>query len=202
MTRGLGFRVDLRSCTGCKACQVACKDKHDHAPGILWRRVATVEGGEWKRRGEIFIDETFTYFMSVACMHCARPICVEVCPTQAMAKHENGIVAIDPDRCIGCRYCEWACPYHAPQFDPQTGVMTKCDLCRDLLDEGRDPACVAACQMRVLSVDDFAEGDEGEDATFPLPPAHLTRPTTALTPHRDVPRAESGDPRIGNEEEL
>ena len=202
MTRRLGFKVDLRSCTGCKACQIACQDKHDLAPGVLWRRIAAVEGGSWERRGAVLIDNTFAYFMSVACMHCERPICAEVCPTKAMTKGKDGIVAVDPDRCIGCRYCEWACPYRAPQFDPAKGVMTKCDLCRDDLTESRDPACVAACQMRVLSVADFAPGGEGESATFPLPPAHLTEPTTALTPHRDVPRAESRDPRIGNEEEI
>lgn len=202
MTRRLGFKVDLRSCTGCKACQIACKDKHALDPGILWRKVATIEGGDWERRGEALIDHTFTYFMSIACMHCDRPICAEVCPTKAMSKGEDGIVAVDPDRCIGCRYCEWACPYRAPQFDPQAGVMTKCDLCRDYLAEGRDPACVAACQMRVLSVADFAGDGPGEDATFPLPPAHLTEPNTALTPHRDVRLAESHGPRVGNEEEI
>ena len=202
MSKRPGFAVDLRSCTGCKACQLACKDQHDLAPGVLWRRVATVEGGAWERRGDLLIDNTFTYFVSLACMHCERPICAEVCPTKAMAKQEDGIVAVDPDRCIGCRYCEWACPYRAPQFDEALGVMTKCDLCRNRLAEGRDPACVAACQMRVLSVADFAKAPDGADATFPLPPAHLTDPRTSLTPHRDVPRAEGREPRIGNEEEV
>jgi anaerobic dimethyl sulfoxide reductase subunit B (iron-sulfur subunit) len=202
MTRRLGFTVDMRSCTGCKACQVACQDKHELAPEVRWRKVVTVEGGEWELCYGLFVDRTCTYFVSLACMHCARPICVEACPTKAMAKGEDGIVAVDPDRCIGCRYCEWACPYRAPQFDEARGVMTKCDLCRDRLAEGRDPACVAACQMRVLAVADFAEEQDGEDATFPLPPAHLTEPSTALTPHRDVARAESGNPRIGNDEEL
>lgn len=202
MRRRLGFRLDLESCTGCKACQLACKDKHDLPPGVLWRKVVEVSGGGWERRGATFVDETFNYFVSVACMHCERPICAEVCPTKAMAKGEDGIVAVDPDRCMGCRYCEWACPYAAPQFDAARGVMTKCDLCRDRLREGRPPACVAACQMRVLSVDDFAGGSDGTAATFPLPPEELTRPSTALTPHRDVPKAERGDARIGNAEEL
>jgi anaerobic dimethyl sulfoxide reductase subunit B len=202
MTRRPGFTVDLRSCTGCKACQIACQDKHGLEPGILWRRVVAVEGGGWQRRGETWRDGTFTYFVSLSCMHCERPICVEVCPTKAMARGADGIVAVDPERCIGCRYCEWACPYRAPQFDAAAGVMTKCDLCRDELQEGRDPACVAACQMRVLSVADFTEDRPGENDTFPLPPAALTEPTTALTPHRDVLRAAAAHPRIGNEEEI
>jgi len=236
-----GFLVDLANCTGCKACQVACKDKHDLAPGVLWRRVVEVAGGEWVRRGSLFIDETYTYYMSVACMHCERPICAEVCPTRAMAKGPDGIVAVDADRCMGCRYCEWACPYAAPQFDAAAGVMTKCDLCRDRREEGLarpshqdvrrssrtvsaegrsdaprpplrtaqpgekvglDPACVAACPMRVLGVADFSGPGDGRDETFPLPPAHLTEPSTSLAPHRDVPRAAAGEPRIGNEEEI
>ena len=199
----MGFRVDLASCTGCKACQIACQDKHDLAPGVLWRRVVEVSGGEWTRRGAAFIDGTFTYYVSVACMHCARPICAEVCPTRAMAKRQDGIVSIDADRCVGCRYCEWACPYGAPQFDPNAGVMTKCDLCYDLLREGRAPACVSACPMRVLTAVDFAEesGDR-RDETFPLPAARLTEPQTSLSPHRDVARAEKGRPKIGNQEEI
>jgi anaerobic dimethyl sulfoxide reductase subunit B (iron-sulfur subunit) len=202
MSGGLGFRVDLGSCTGCKACQIACKDKHGHAPGILWRRVVEVSGGRWVRHDDLWADETHHYFVSLSCMHCARPICVEVCPTSAMEKREDGIVAVDPDRCMGCRYCEWACPYAAPQFDATRGVMTKCDLCRDRLDEGRDPACVAACQMRVLSVLDVGKQRDGADDVFPLPPADLTEPRTSLLPHRDVGRAAQADPRIGNEEEI
>ncbi|MHC4471617.1 MAG: 4Fe-4S dicluster domain-containing protein [Planctomycetota bacterium] len=202
MSTRLGFRVDLRSCTGCKACQLACKDKHGHEPGVLWRRIVEVSGGRWVRRDALWLDESCTYYVSLSCMHCARPICVEVCPTKAMAKQKDGIVAVDPERCMGCRCCEWACPYRAPQFDPTAGVMTKCDLCRDHLEAGRDPACVEACPMRVLEVEDFATGGDGGDETFPLPPAALTEPQTALSPHRDVARAEAGEPRVGNEEEL
>jgi anaerobic dimethyl sulfoxide reductase subunit B (iron-sulfur subunit) len=202
MSSRLGFCVDLSGCTGCKACQLACKDKHGHPPGILWRRVVSVEGGGFSREGGVWRDGTFTYFVSLSCMHCDRPICVEVCPTRAMSKREDGIVAVDPDRCMGCRYCEWACPYRAPQFDDVRGVMTKCDLCRDRLEEGRDPACVTACQMRVLTVADLARPTEGRSEVFPLPSADLTEPVTALLPHRDVDRAAESRPRIANEEEV
>ncbi len=202
MSRRRGFCLDLSACTGCKACQIACKDKHGLGPGLLWRRVVETSGGGWEQRGEAWIDGSYTYFVSVSCMHCQRPICVEVCPTKAMAKRENGIVAIDPVRCMGCRYCEWACPYGAPQFNAAAGVMTKCDLCRDRLDQDRDPACVAACPMRVLGVLDADGERDGTDTVFPLPPAALTEPTAALTPHRDVERAEADDPTIGNAEEI
>jgi len=202
MKRRLGFAADLSGCTGCKACQLACKDKHRLGPGVLWRRVAEVAGGRWEQVGANWRDASLTYFVSVSCMHCDRPICVEVCPTKAMAQGDDGIVAIDPERCMGCHYCEWACPYGAPQFDAEAGVMTKCDLCRDELAAGRLPACVAACPMRVLTIEELGDDDCRGSETYPLPPADLTEPRTALEPHRDVGPAAEGKSRIGNEEEL
>ena len=190
MTARRGFQLDLAGCTGCKACQMACKDKHDLGEGVLWRKVVAVEAG------------TDAYFVSVACMHCDAPICVEVCPTKAMRQREDGVVFIESTRCIGCGYCAWACPYAAPQYDAAAGVMTKCDLCRDHLELGRPPACVEACPMRVLTLDALPEADDGTRSTFPLPPAALTRPRTSLLPHRDVGHAARSDPRIANEEEL
>src|SRR4026209_2056194 len=91
----LGFYIDQANCTGCKACQTACNDKHD-LPDATCR--ATV----------------FGYYTSISCNHCEDPICVEVCPSQAMKKGENGIVSIDPEVCIGCRYSEMAWPPSAP----------------------------------------------------------------------------------------
>ncbi len=90
-------------------------------------------------------------------MHCQDPVCVNVCPTTAMSKDENGIVSVDADKCIGCRYCEWACPYGAPQFNEAAGVMTKCNMCQDLVAEGGNPACVDACPMRALEFGDIEE---------------------------------------------
>ena len=150
MSQRYGFYLDTRSCTGCKACQIACKDKNSLPAGILWRRVVEIQGGEWLPRGAAWFTSIFAYFVSSACMHCQAPICAEVCPTKAIDQREDGIVLIDSQRCMGCRYCEMACPYRALQFDLDKGVMTKCDFCFDLLDEGKSPACVSACQMRVL----------------------------------------------------
>jgi anaerobic dimethyl sulfoxide reductase subunit B (iron-sulfur subunit) len=198
----LGFHVDLSGCIGCKACQVACKDKHDLGEGVIWRRVVEVTGGSWERRNGVWVDLSCTYYVSVACMHCEEPICVEVCPTKAMRKREDGVVFVESERCIGCRYCEWACPYAAPRFDPQAGVMTKCDLCRDHLAEGRAPACVEACPARILTLQEVTAPGDASTATYPLPPPELTQPTTSLAPHRDVDRAAECRPHIGNEEEL
>ena len=175
----LGFYVDQASCTGCKACQIACKDKNDLPVGITWRRVAEYSGGGWSQDESqgTFKPNVFTYYTSVSCNHCEDPICVRVCPTKAMHKGEGGIVSVDDGACIGCRYCEWACPYSAPQFNADKGVMTKCDFCQDFLAEGRDPACVAACPSRVLhfgEIDDLRRkyGDHGRYRAAARPSHH------------------------------
>ena len=205
MAKRYGFHFDSGSCTGCKACQIACKDKNQLPIAILWRRVIEVSGGEWVKRGEAWIDKTFTYFLSVACMHCDRPICVGVCPTRALTQREDGIVLIDPDRCMGCHYCEWACPYGALQFDEESGVMTKCDFCYDYLAEGKPPACVSACQMRVLAFGEIEElktryGTPPE--LFPLPGNALTEPSNPVIPHKDSHQSKTDPAYRGNREEI
>lgn len=186
--RQLAFHVDQRKCTGCKACQIACKDKHDLPVGVSWRRVPEYTGGTWHTDPQTgtFTPQVFSYYTSISCNHCDKPICVEVCPSTAMRKGDNGVVTVDPSVCIGCRYCEMACPYHAPQFNPDSGVMTKCDFCADRIAEGKAPACVAACPSRVL---DYGEADDlrrkyGANADItPLPKPDITRPNLVITPH-------------------
>lgn len=205
MTKRFGFYLDIRSCTGCKACQIACKDKNNLPVGILWRRVVEVQGGEWLPRGAAWLTNVFAYFVSSACMHCEAPICVEVCPTKALNQREDGIVLIDAQRCMGCRYCEMACPYKSPQFDPAQGVMTKCNFCFDLIDVGKSPACVSACQMRVLhfgDIDDLRTEYGCVDDVYPLPDSALTKPALALHPHPDAVCGVDHGGKIGNQEEI
>lgn len=196
----LGFYIDLRSCSGCKACQIACRDKNNTNLGVLWRRVYEIGGGSWQEQGDALIDNTFSYFVSSACSHCNEPACVPVCPTGAITKRaEDGVVIIDRSKCIGCRYCEWACPYGAVHFDEEAGTMSKCDFCRDLLDKGENPACVDACVMRALKFGDLEElraeyGDIAEIA--PLPSADLTNPSIVIKPHRDAQPSGEGRGKI------
>ncbi|MFC1936330.1 DMSO/selenate family reductase complex B subunit [Chloroflexota bacterium] len=199
------FYFDSSFCSGCKACQVACKDKNNLEVGRLWRKVYEVTGGEWHQHGQIWIPDIFSYNVSLACNHCERPICLEVCPTGAIHKREDGIVLIKDTRCIGCGYCKWVCPYNAPQFDPGTGKMTKCNSCYDYIDIGKLPVCVAACPMRALEFgeyDKLAEKHTYIQGVYPLPENSLTNPSVLIKPHQDAGRACKQPARITNIEEL
>ncbi len=201
----LGFHFDASACNGCKACQIACKDKHDSPVGVNWRRVAEYGGGTWSTSGDVTTPSVFSYYTSIACNHCENPVCVQVCPTTAMTQREDGTVFVDQDKCVGCRYCEWACPYSAPQFNAETGHMTKCDLCADYRDTGQDPACVAACPVRALDwgeIEDLREKYGTENAIEPLPDPSLTRPNLVITPHRDAQPSGFGTGTILNPEEI
>ncbi len=204
----VGFYVDQARCTGCKACQIACKDKHDLPVGVTWRRVAEYAGGSWQAdpgAGTFAPAGLFSYYTSVSCNHCADPICVEACPSKAMHKGDNGIVSVDASVCIGCRYCEMACPYGAPQYDADKGVMTKCDFCADRLAADQSPACVEACPSRVLDFGEISElrAKYGDRAGFaPLPDPKITRPNLVISPHPKAQPAGRGTGAVANPTEI
>ncbi len=208
------FTFDASACTGCKACQVACKDKNNLPTGVLWRRVYEVSGGSWTNVGPpgVWTTNVFAYNLSIACNHCVHPKCAGVCPTDAYVVRDDGIVYIDESKCMGCGYCAWACPYTAPKYNPELRHMTKCNLCFDNLDAGLPPACVAACPMRVLdfvevsseqlSVNSFRELWEiqGAEHPFPLPTFSRTQPHLAINPH--VGMVNGLEKAISNQEEV
>ena len=200
MAKQLAFYFDASACIGCKVCQVACIDKNNLPIGVRWRRVYDYGDGSWVPVDNVMMpNNIYTYSVSVACMHCQKPPCVEVCPAAAITKRADGVVLIEQDKCIGCRYCEWACPYGAPQFNHEEGVMTKCTFCEDLLAKGQNPACVDACVMRCL---EFGELDElvkkygSGDSIEPLPTADLTHPAVVVTPHKHARVSGTGTGRI------
>lgn len=198
----LAFYFDSSACSGCKTCQMACKDKNNLAPGQVWRRVYEVSGGSWQKQGTAWKQDVFAYNLSMSCNHCEDPICAKNCPTKALWKREDGIVQIDQNLCIGCKYCSWVCPYGAPQFDPQKGVMGKCDLCADYIDQGKNPSCVDACPMRALDIGDYKELVEkhgAPDHIYPLPDNSITGPSICIKAH---PNANKPDPRVTNIEEV
>lgn len=202
MAKQLGFHINSSICADCKACQVACKDKNNLPVGMMYRRVVQYGGGTWVRQGTTMVPNgVFSYSVSVACMHCENPPCVDVCPANAMQKRADGIVYVDQDKCIGCRYCQWACPYGAPVFDEAKGVVGKCNLCMDLVDQGLNPSCVDACPMRAIEFGELADlqAKYGTvNAVAPLPDAKITQPSVVITPHRHAQPVGSHAGKITN----
>ena len=200
------FHIDTSRCTGCKTCMIACMDKHDLPEGVLWRRVTEYVGGEWTARPDgTYTQNIFGYYLSIGCNHCQNPICVRSCPTTAMHKGKDGIVSVDHAKCVGCRYCEWGCPYSAPQYDAKLGKMTKCDFCRDYQQEGKAPACVAACPNRALDYGEYEElaAKYGEvNVIAPLPDPGITQPNLVITRGKNAKPAGSKAGKVSNPEEV
>jgi len=198
------FTFDASGCSGCKACQAACKDKNNLPLGVLWRRIYEVGGGEWTNSGGAWSSSVYAYNLSIACNHCVHPKCAGVCPVNAYTVREDGIVLLDSSKCIGCGYCAWACPYGAPQYDQSKGAMTKCNLCYDNLDAGLPPACVASCPLRVLDVKDQVELEMRGfrfQVIFPMPGTSRTEPRVYVKPH-PAARQAGQTPEVLNQEEF
>lgn len=181
-----GFHMRQDLCTGCHACQMACKDEKNLDDARLFRHVFETEGGSFAAAGSGWAHDAFAFYTSMSCNHCERPACLGVCPAGAIAKDDKtGIVTYDGELCIGCKYCEEACSYGAPQYDEAAGKMTKCDLCADRVAAGEQPVCVAACPFNALEFGELEElrAQYGEAVTTFGLPEDTTGPSIAITPH-------------------
>ncbi len=144
-----GFVFDSNKCTGCNACQLACTLENQLDFGVSWRQVITFNPDH--------LPDQAVFHLSIACNHCNDPDCLKYCPTRAYYKKpDSGHVLINPDYCIGCKYCSWVCPYDVPFYDNASRVMTKCNFCDHRYNEGLDPACVTLCPTEALRTDHFS----------------------------------------------
>lgn len=169
-----GMTIDLDRCVGCRACVVACTIHNGLPKGVRYGVVLEQESGTFP---QVTVD-----YLPTLCMHCANAACLEVCPTGATYRTDEGIVAIDAQKCIGCKACMAACPYDARQMletvesnhaDGPTAyeeevfpalvpnTVMKCTFCKDRLAQGELPICVATCPAHARA---FGDLDDPESA--------------------------------------
>ncbi len=179
------FEVDLDACTGCKACVAACHTLNGLDDNEMWRTVGLLHGGTPAAPA--------LQTVTTSCHHCLEPACLAGCPVQAYEKDPiTGIVKHLDDQCIGCQYCTLMCPYDAPKYNKNLGIVRKCDMCSDRLAHGEAPACVQACPNEAIAIRvvERAHVIEASNAQSFLPgspaPDH-TLPTTTYKGEKPMP---------------
>ena len=165
MTKRYIMVIDLQACTGCNTCSMACKQENNLPDGVWWTQVVTLgANGSDSPVGEY--PNLFMDYLPLGCQQCANAPCVEVCPSLATTRTEDGLVIQDPTLCIGCRYCMVVCPFTGVRvFAGETiryslpfptgdnpiihrpSTLEKCNFCAHRLARGLLPACVDACPM-------------------------------------------------------
>lgn len=201
------FYFDSTRCTGCRTCMVACQDYKGLEAGTALRRVYDYEGGSWEVCDDgTWLQDSFVYHLSLSCNHCGAPACVQVCPTGAMHRDdETGLVLVDDRVCVGCGYCQLACPYNAPHVSPVKHQCVKCDGCRDRVLEGLLPVCVQACPLRCLDfgpAEDIVSRPGCVDAIAPMPDSHYTMPNVVIRPCKAARAPGDTDGHVANLREV
>ena len=157
--------IDLSKCTGCRACQLACK-QWNQQPAKQTENLGTyqnppdLQSNTWTliRFQEIATKDSVKWvFRKDGCMHCTDAACVKVCPSGALHHTDYGTVAVTNSLCIGCKECVTACPFDIPRYDRATDKIYKCDLCLTRIEAALEPACVKACPTGALRFGDKAD---------------------------------------------
>ena len=148
-----GILVDVTKCIACEECVMACVERNHLDPDLAELDRATGIDGLSANRFSTVLKVSEGRFARKSCMHCLEPSCVSACLVGGISKSSEGPVIYDPAKCIGCRYCMLACPFHIPryQWDKTTPLMAKCDMCYDRITNGELPACVEACPQNALT---------------------------------------------------
>ena len=165
----------MTKCVGCRSCEIACNEQNNTPADLRWRRVGEIEGGTY--------PDVARHYLSMGCNHCLSAECIKGCPVNAYTKDPvTGIVLHSADACIGCQYCVWNCPYSVPQFNPQRGVVGKCDMCHGRLTQGLEPACVNACPEAAIEIEIVNKLAWRSDYALAEAPRHAAPPSTAFRP--------------------
>lgn len=165
----IGFSYDEGKCIKCEACAKMCQVTYKWKRDEPWRKFLKNKKGD---------------ALSMSCNHCADPACAKVCPVKAYTKRESdGIVIQDSSKCVGCGYCLYACPYHAPQLEKESGAVSKCHFCFELQDSGSEPVCVGACPTQALTIGDMNELSKKGNLDYKgLPNPKITNPSMIAIP--------------------
>lgn len=179
MSKQVGFYMNMANCYGCQTCQIACKSEQQSATGVSLRRVRHFDTEHPPSKATL----------SMGCNHCKDPQCLVNCPAGAYTKLDNGIVYQDHDKCIGCRMCTMACPYGVPQYDPEEGKTSKCSYCKERIEQGLQPQCVAACpggNIIAGDIDELKAKYPGVQEFPGMPVASITNPSIVIKPAKAV----------------
>ncbi len=153
----VGLLYDATRCIGCKACMVKCKEANDlppdpgPIPGSLYDAPIDLNATT-KNVIKLYKEDGRISYMKAQCMHCVDPACASVCMISALHKGRYGIVEYDPGKCVGCRYCQVACPFNVPKYEWGKAFpkIVKCEMCRHRLAQGKLPACVEVCPREAV----------------------------------------------------